>query len=262
MGRRLGFTLLIVAILGIGVVVGRAAAPVSDVATVRQAQAKAEADAGLARIVVKLDIRNTPCDEVFDLLREQTGTNLVVNWRALQAAGVNRKALVSLRVTDLPIRRVIELVLAQLNVRTVPLAYHIDRGVIEVSTRGDLSGTAIVRIYDVRDMLEDEAKQRRNFEAPEAPTFQTRSSGNGSGNICFPSGEASLYNGYDETIIELTELIQETVSPEHWREAGGAVGSIRFFGGRLIITSTPEMHAQIDDLLTMIREGNGEVRVP
>ena len=247
MGRRFGFTLLIVAILGIGVVVGRSAAPVSVVANVRHA----EADVGLDRIVPDVKFENKPCAEVFDWLQEQTRANIAVNWRAIEAEGIDRKAPVTLRLTGLPLRRVIELVCAQLS--TGPrIGYHVNRGVIEVNTATQLARTSVVRIYDVRDVVTRATDEMRQFGTDE-PTTQPS-------NICFPPARPE--NLFEGVMTELTELIQETVSPEDWREAGGAIGSIRFFGGRLIIAGTPEMHAQIDDLLTMIREGNGEVRVP
>jgi len=52
-------------------------------------------------------------------------------------------------------------------------------------------------------------------------------------------------------------LIQETVVPDAWREAGGSVGAIRELSGQLIIIATPQMHEQIAKLLHLIRESRG-----
>ena len=52
-------------------------------------------------------------------------------------------------------------------------------------------------------------------------------------------------------------LIMSTVAPESWREAGGAVGSARLLGARLVVSQTAANHKQIEDLLNGIRDEGG-----
>ena len=76
------------------------------------------------------------------------------------------------------------------------------------------------------------------------------------------NGSLAPAGTYDVAITDLHELIQETVNPQDWREAGGSLGSIRVFGGRFIIVGSPDTQAKVGALLESIRTGRGDVRVP
>ena len=55
----------------------------------------------------------------------------------------------------------------------------------------------------------------------------------------------------------VVSLIIGTVAPESWREAGGALGSARLLGTRLVVSQTEANHKQIEDLLNGIRDEGG-----
>ena len=65
-------------------------------------------------------------------------------------------------------------------------------------------------------------------------------------------GEENPNVGAD-TLQRIIDLIQQTIDPESWREAGGNVGSIQSLHQQLIITQTNTAHGQIRDLLTELR---------
>jgi general secretion pathway protein D len=52
----------------------------------------------------------------------------------------------------------------------------------------------------------------------------------------------------------LVKLIQETVDPTSWRDAGGSVGAVRALNGQLIVTQTPENQRALVNLLEQLRE--------
>src|SRR5260221_199836 len=52
-----------------------------------------------------------PLEPILNYLRDATASNMVVNWNALAAAGVDRKTPVSLRLKDVPLRKVLQTVL-------------------------------------------------------------------------------------------------------------------------------------------------------
>ena len=58
----------------------------------------------------------------------------------------------------------------------------------------------------------------------------------------------------EDRVAEITSLIQETVAPDSWREAGGTVGSVRELSGQLIVSQTPENQRQLRGLLEQLRE--------
>lgn len=53
---------------------------------------------------------------------------------------------------------------------------------------------------------------------------------------------------------EMVELVRAAIDPTSWRAAGGEVGAIRHLHGQLVVTQTAEVHKQILDLLTQLRE--------
>ena len=55
----------------------------------------------------------------------------------------------------------------------------------------------------------------------------------------------------------VVSLIVGTVAPETWRETGGALGSARLLGTRLVVSQTEANHKQIEDLLNGIRDEGG-----
>jgi hypothetical protein len=58
-----------------------------------------------------------------------------------------------------------------------------------------------------------------------------------------------------ERVMGLVQLIEEQVSPEAWREHGGAACLIQERDGNLVIEATPEMQWRIGALLGQMREG-------
>jgi general secretion pathway protein D len=200
--------------------------------------------------------------DVIDFLRDITGANIFVNWRALEAAGIDRNTPVTARLRDVRFSKALATILSDVGGGTVPLGYTIDEGVITISTDEDLSKNTLTRVYDIRDLI---------IEVPEfgnAPTFnlqnqtgQTSGGGGGGG-----GGGSSLFGGAggaggeqqqrtrQQLVEEITKLITETVAPDSWRDAGGTVGSVRELQGQLIVTQTPENQRLLQGLLEQLRE--------
>src|SRR6185436_17349071 len=103
--------------------------------------------------------------------------------------------------------RVLEIIGEVVGGKTVPIGARVDRGVIVVSTEEELAqGGAVVRLYDVRDLIESNAalKDKVNKVAP---------------NTCFPSGGGSsgLMTGidpYDDVMNLLSSIIMDQVAPD------------------------------------------------
>lgn len=62
-------------------------------------------------------------------------------------------------------------------------------------------------------------------------------------------------------VEEFMNLVQETIDPDSWREAGGDKGSMREIAGMLIVTQTEENQKQVQNILGQLRENEGVVRV-
>jgi hypothetical protein len=80
--------------------------------------------------------------DVVDFLRDVTGTNLFVNWRALEAASIEKDAPVNATLDRLKLFDALESTLAGVDDGKIELGYVIDDcGVIVISTRNDLDKT-------------------------------------------------------------------------------------------------------------------------
>ena len=180
--------------------------------------------------------------DVIDTLRDMSGANLHVNWRALETVNVTRETQVSLDLRNAPLRQILRMVLAEASGEGL-LTFYAEEGVIEVTTREMADQKLITKVYPVRDLV----LHVPDFnEAPEFNLSQTNAGGRGGG-----GGGQSLIgqSGGRETAAaierergeQLVATIMEIVQPDVWRENGGT-SSIRFFDGHLVVTAPRSVH--------------------
>jgi len=186
--------------------------------------------AKLEKVMPEFRAANEPLSAALGRVRDFAGLNMVVDWRALEAAGVAADAPVTLSVRDLPARRVLRLILRAASSSKDRLTYLADDGVIVVSTDERMSGETATRVYDIRDLIGVEYTGEPVLPTSE-PTYTPM-----------------------ERIDALVRLIQETVAPTVWRDAGGSVGSIRAYAGRLIVTLPDDLHAEVEWILALLRD--------
>jgi hypothetical protein len=184
----------------------------------------------LERTLERVSAQATPLEKVMQMLRDQTGVNLFVNWRALEAAGINREAPVTLDLHGVSAAVALRMALKDVGGGNVLLRFDVDEGVVIVSTADDLAKSACTRVYNVRDLIEEEFEHRRRL-----------------------AGDAQKPVDEQQVVDALVRVIQETVDPTSWRDAGGSVGAVRYFGGRLIVTQTQDGHQEVVDLLAGLR---------
>ena len=209
--------------------------------------------AKLDLVLPEINFDAVPFSDAVDHLRDISGANLFINWRALKNAGVDKTAPVTVRIHNIRFAKALAVVLDSLSGGTVPLGYTVDDGVITVSTGEDLDRNTITRVYDVRDLIvpipnyDDAPAIGLHFDAPRpAPEAGAAL-----------AKEAAGERTRQELIDEVVRLITETVSPHSWRDAGGSVGSIRELQGQFIVTQTPQNHVDVMKLLDMLRHTRG-----
>ncbi len=160
-------------------------------------------------------------EKVINFLRDNTGTNIFVNWKALEAAGLDRNTPVSVSLRDVPFSKALTTILASVG-GTANLSYTVDDGVITISTRDDLVASVPPRVatYDIRDLL----IQPDNSIPPSLDISTASQSASGSGG----GGGQSLFGNTqtqqnapnmdrDVIVKGITDAIIQTVAPETWR---------------------------------------------
>ncbi len=217
----------------------------------------------------KISASQIPFENVIDLLRNQTGLNIVVNWSALAAAGVEKTSPVSLTLRDVPFKKVLQIVLQQVQGGgSTQLGYSVDQGVITISTNDQLAQQKVVRVYDIQDLLVKAPNfsnfPQFNLQSATQNTNTTATSGsagtaNNQGNLFGGGGNGagsaqSTTTSKKAMVREITKLIENTVDRNTWVDNGGTVGTIREISGQLVVSQTPAAQQKITSLLQQLRE--------
>jgi hypothetical protein len=114
--------------------------------------ADAQALAALQR-PAPVDFNNVPLAEALESISNQTGIDIVPDWRALEGAGVNRDAPVSLRIRQaVPAEQVLTWLLRSAD-NADAIGFAIDHGVVVVAPREKLDQMLITRAYDLGSNL-------------------------------------------------------------------------------------------------------------
>lgn len=187
------------------------------------------ATAKLSRTFAGRDARQMRFDAVLDAIASEAGVNLYVDWRALEAAGINPDARVGVKLADGPASQALATVLESIGGGNIAVRYRTQDGVVRVSTNEELSRLAVTRVYDVSDLIKGGLFHAMAWNDPTRnPTEQ-------------------------EVADALVRVLEDTIDPITWRDAGGTVGGIRYFYGRLVVSQTPENQEAVVGLLGALR---------
>ncbi len=223
----------------------------------------------LAQAIPNVSVRSRPFQAVVKFLRTTTNTNIVVNWNALEGAGVEKSTPVTLHLSDVAFKTVLRTVLNQAGA-SASLGYSISHGVIYISTEDQLSKQTVVRVYDIQDLL----VQPPYFGS--FPSFNLQSA-TSSGQTQINGGSGGLGGGGAQQqgslfqtsgnnaggakpksrrrmVREITKLIENTVARNSWVNNGGTVGSMRELNGQLVVNQTPDTQVKVYNLLQQLRE--------
>lgn len=242
--------------------------------------ADAAVRAKLRREIERLTFNEIDFKEVVNFLREYSDANIHVNWRALQAAGIEPTTKVSVDVRRVTVKRALELVLRDVSGAAAgadaELTYVVDGGVLTISTKADLARKPIRRVYDVRDLLvpiPDFQGPRIDLDISSSATSGTGTSaaggvgvggaGGGGGGIFDDTSTSTSGTERIKVITkeELTKdfvnLIRRGIDKDSWSDpegGGGGTGFIQVLNGQLVVTQTAENHQAIAELLEKLRE--------
>ncbi|MBI5765041.1 MAG: hypothetical protein HZA51_16115 [Planctomycetes bacterium] len=212
-------------------------------------------------------------EDVIENLRALTGLNIVPNWAALSAAAIEKEAEVNLKLQGVKYEKALQLILNAVGGGETELAYEIDDGVVTVSTKEDLSRNKVTRVYNVQDLIITVPTFRSRFTPYNVPQSQNQQGGLGGGRFLFGGGQGGQGGGgqqqgggqqggqqqenqqnLGDPLEPLMQLIQQTIDPESWRDAGGNVGAISALQNQVIVTQTTTAHGQLRDLLRQLRQ--------
>lgn len=243
------------------------------------AMAAARPAPSLAMGVSEVRFDGTRLRDVIETLREGSGANFNVNWKALASANVDPNTPVTIRARNITLRKALDLVLSNVSGGDA-LSFYAADGVIEITTRELADKVLVTRVYDITDLLVILPSLDAGSDGFGGTNNGTASSGNASGNN--RSGAASggrsgggsgnannrsssssqsrgggnrstSTTGNDDTRQQrgeqLASIITQLIEPEIWKENGGS-SSIRYWSnGKLIITAPRRIHERIGGVI-------------
>jgi type II secretory pathway component GspD/PulD (secretin) len=205
----------------------------------------------LERPLPELRLNGSSLSDVIDFLADSTGANFSVDWKALEAARVSKDTPVTLRLSAVPLRKALQLILQQAGGAGV-LTYYVDEGVIQVTSMEQADKEMVTRMYGIQDLL-FEAQDHTN--APSLDITQAsqgqqggRGGGGSSGQSIFQNGNtsqtANTARSRDQRAQEIIKLITDTVRPEIWQVNGGTA-TISYIRGNLVVTAPRSVQEQL-----------------
>jgi beta-lactamase regulating signal transducer with metallopeptidase domain len=158
--------------------------------------------------------------DVLSFLRDVSGANIFVNWKALDAASVDRNAPVTVQMKHVKFSKVLDMVLESAGGGQSRLAYYFNDNVLTISTADDAGKMTVTRVYDVRDLL--------------------------------PPGDAK------GRADELVKAIVNSCASDSWKTNGGSVGAVTPVDSLLVVVQTEENQRLVKDLLAKTRKAKQE----
>ncbi len=187
---------------------------------------KSEYDGKLRGMRISIDYNNAALEDVISYMREVSGMNLFVSNKAKEKGELR----VSLKVQDLPMRSVLNLML-----KPHGLTYIYKEGVLYITTTEDAMTDVVMEIYDVRDLL----YPIQHFPGAEM------SLGDQLGAVMATDDAAA------DQEMPIVDIVKAHTGGKTWEENPKA--AINMQNGLLVVKQTKEVHKQIQRLMGQLR---------
>lgn len=206
---------------------------------------------------------------VIDDLRQLNDINLIANWMALEAVGIESDNKVALKLNRASLAQVLDVLTDIMGGSETEICWEVDRDAIRISTAEDMSRHTVSRIYDVSDLIRSEWGVKatpfipglRGFcDAPDCPHHGKRPQRGCFGPGIVPTCTTCGYSCFCRALPRLVgadaliELLVHRIDYESWRIHGGNVGFAQAYGPLLVIQQTRKAHVEIEAFLATLRD--------
>ena len=201
-----------------------------------------------------------PFGDAIDVIRNSVEPPLkvFVNWRDLyDNADVDQSTQINMDpISAIPLGRALTLLLQAVSGGFADISYAVQDGVVTIATREAIPSEYETLVYDITDVIGRPA----DFYAVSGGDVSVGGEGEAGGEQLGEEEELSREELLSEALLRaesLVMLIQQTIEPESWFEAGGE-GSVTIYENKkLIIYQTRKVHQQIEGLLEKMRKSLG-----
>jgi hypothetical protein len=193
------------------------------------------------KIIPKVTFKNEELEKVLAWISQETGVNIYVEWHALMGgAAIGPDSPVSLNLQNVSTATTLQIALDQTRITGERAVFAPMDGVLKISMESRLDRYMTVRVYDVRDLIQDAVNggnlPRRDDASPH-DMFSSRNSA--------PSSKTAEH----QAIENLRTILQKSVTNSVWP----ATTDIDYFAGRFVITSSRLNHQTIAAMLEALR---------
>ena len=213
--------------------------------------------------MTSVNLKDIPGKLALEIWSNQTNVPLVVNWKSLEAQGIDPTTPINLTLGKVPAEVVLNLIIQQMHPDPIAndrLLLDVQQWYVRVMTKEDALRRSTTKLYFIGDLLMDIP----NFD--NAPGFDlndalsnTSSGGSGQGTTGGNrggGGDRGLFDTDDDDRDEprlskeekaerIADMIRNTIEPDIWRANGGEYGSVRYFRGMLVVKAPEFVHEQI-----------------
>lgn len=173
---------------------------------------------------ISANVKDMPLSQFADKIASETAMQIIFDHRALEEASVTEEQPITLNVDQVPLRQALSLALEPLDLKIEVM------GKIALLTTQEKAKTlSFTVVYPVFDLV----VYPRNIEK---------------------RVDRKITTGVAADFDTLMTTLQETIAPDSWEEAGGP-GRITPFPAScaLVISTTREVHEQVEQTLTALR---------
>jgi len=199
-----------------------------------------------------LEVEDTRLEDVINFIAQVTGADIEPMWISERSPeGLDRDAVVTLQLRELPALTVIERVLTYVEDdfsggNTWQMSE--DTGAIQVGPRIRLNRYKRTVMYDINDLLMEIP------DYPEVPDIDLQNvlqaqQGGGGGQSPFRNDQQDQdleRPTLDERAAEIEDIITELIQPEQWQRNGGEGASMRHYRGTLIVRAADYIHREVN----------------
>lgn len=211
--------------------------------------------------MTSVDFDAIPGRLALEIWASQTNVPLVINWKALEAQGIDPQTPISLQLYRVPGEVVLNLIIQQLHPDPIgndELLLDVQQWYVRVMTREDALRRSTTRMYFIGDLLMEipsfdgapgfDLNQALSNTSTGGSTEGSRGGGNaGGGQGIFTRDDEPRETRLTkrEKAERIVDMIRDTIEPDIWRENGGEFGSIRYYRGMLVVKAPAFVHEQI-----------------
>ncbi|HET6250387.1 MAG TPA: hypothetical protein VFE47_22055 [Tepidisphaeraceae bacterium] len=205
----------------------------------------------LNQTLPEVQFNGVALNDAIDFLRDVSGANIAVNWKALEEAGVTKDTPINVRLRAVSMKKALQMVLTEAGGGD-KLGYDVDGNVISITTKELVDSKMYTRVYSILDLITEipdftdapdislNTTSNNQQQNPQGGG-QIGASGQGQGQSQGPFGSNNVGDktppkSREDRAKDLVDLIVAIIQPDVWQDNGGKA-SIRYFNGSIIVTA-------------------------